>query len=41
MPEESEIKTYDDGVKDGKKEMEKQIGKKECLELYKEGYKAG
>lgn len=41
MVEKSNIKTYDDGVKDGKKECEKQLKTPECVEMFSDGYKAG
>lgn len=41
MDEEDKIKTYDDGVRAGKKQTEKKMQNKECLDLYKEGYKSG
>jgi hypothetical protein len=41
MVEKSTIKTYDDGVKDGKAECKKQMKNPECLEMYSEGYKSG
>ena len=41
MEEESKIKTYDDGVKDGKTDCEKKTQQKECLDMFSEGYKSG
>ena len=41
MPKDSEIKTYDDGVEDGKNECENRFAKKQSLDLFAEGYKTG
>jgi flagellar biosynthesis/type III secretory pathway protein FliH len=41
MSEDSEIKTYDEGVKDAKNEYEKRFAKKQSLDLFAEGYKIG
>jgi len=41
MVEKSNIKTYDDGVKDGKAECKKQMKNPECIEMYSDGYKTG
>ncbi len=39
MSEDSEIKTYDDGVKDGEQECKNKFAKKQSLDLFAEGYK--
>ena len=41
MEEESEIKTYSQGVEAGKNDFQKKFEREGCLELYKEGYKSG
>lgn len=41
MEEESKIKTYDDGVKDGANECDKRMKEQKCLDSFSEGYKTG